>query len=323
MDISTTIGHTYFKTCLWNAAGPRCTTLEELDTLSQCDANGAIVTKTCTLDTREGNVFPRVVCEDGSMSINSVGLANKGIDAYLGWIEDYKRDPSSKPVFLSVGGLSMKENKELLRKIRYANVQPDFVELNVSCPNLEGCSIVGYDFDSLKQYMNLLTINIGLMRSKGIKISCGVKLPPYFDEKSFMEVSSLLNEFSDLDYITTINGVPNCLVVDTYTEDPVIKPKEGYGGVGGSITKPIGLANVSKFRKYLDSRIKIIGCGGICTGEDAFQYLLCGADAVETATQFLHEGESCFDRILKELQQIMREKEYENLKTFRGKLAKK
>jgi len=83
INLETKLGPRTFKTCLWNAAGPRCTTLEELKVLTDCFYVGAVLTKTCNLEKREENVFPRVdhsKSEDmHSYSINSVGLANMGI----------------------------------------------------------------------------------------------------------------------------------------------------------------------------------------------------------------------------------------------------
>lgn len=317
ISIKTKISDILFQTCLWNAAGPRCTSKEELDILVECEGGGAIVTKTCTLKQREGNVFPRVCCTDPSVSINSVGLANEGIDMYLEWL---KTSSSTKPVFLSIGGLDIQENKELLRKVRMSDTKPHFIELNVSCPNLLGKSIVAYDLDRLKQYLNLLTINIKLMHDEGVDIGCGVKLPPYFDRSDIFKVAEIINSFEEIDYVTTINGVPNCLIVDTESEEAVIKPKKGFGGVGGGISKPIGLSNVAKLRENLRENISIIGCGGVCTGEDVFQYILCGADAVEIATQFLYEGEKCFDRISAELKKLMKSKGYTHINQFKGKI---
>jgi len=94
-NLETKIGPKIFKTCLWNAAGPRCTTAEELKILRECRFVGAVVTKTCTLDKREGNIFPRIdhsKPEDvHSYSINSVGLANMGIHQYIEWISKEKK----------------------------------------------------------------------------------------------------------------------------------------------------------------------------------------------------------------------------------------
>lgn len=322
-DVSTTIGDVTFKTCIWNAAGPKCTTVEELCELRDCQHSGAIVTKTCTLSSRKGNIFPRVHSTKGeegnSVSVNSVGLANIGIDGYLDWIREQKLTEHPKPIFLSIGGLSLEENKELLDRIKHSPYKPDFIELNLSCPNLEGCGIVGYDFDAAKQYLDLLSVYVNEMRKENT-IQCGVKLPPYFDVKSFETVCGMFNKFvGEIDYVTTINGVPGGLIIDTETEDSVIKPKGGFGGLGGTITKPVGLANVAQLRRRLDEKIEIIGCGGVKSGKDVFDYLLCGAKAVEIATQVLIEGLDCFERIINELKVLMDRKGYNDLEDFRGK----
>ena len=325
-DVSTRIGDITFETCVWNAAGPRCTNIHELCELRDCQYSGAVVTKTCTLEPREGNAFPRVYSkksdEGNSVSVNSVGLANIGIDGYLHYIREQRLIEHPKPIFLSIGGLSVGENKELLEKISYSPYKPDFIELNLSCPNLEGCGIVGYDFEAFKQYLNLLAVNVNKMRETSI-IKCGVKLPPYFDEKSFETVCGTLNMFvGEIDYVTTINGVPGCLVIDIETESSVIKPKGGFGGLGGTLSKHVGLANVAKLRRGLDEKIDIIGCGGVRTGGDVFEYLLCGATAVEVATQLLIEGTECFERIIEELKEIMDRKGYNTLNDFRGKFLR-
>lgn len=320
VSVSASIGSVDFENCIWNAAGPRCSSVEELKILEDCTSNGAIVTKTCTLKMRMGNSFPRVYSDahttKGTISVNSVGLANLGIDEYLEYIRTRE---TSKPIFLSIGGLSLRENKDLLTKIRLQEVKPDFIELNLSCPNIENSGIVGYDHDNLKRYLTTFTIQIGLMKADGVVVSCGVKLPPYFGKRDFDAVAAILNTFKeDIDFVTTINGVPGGLVIDIVTERSMIKPKGGMGGMGGTIVKPIGLANVAQMRRRLSPEIKIVGCGGVKTGADVFEYILAGAEAVEVATQFLIEGVECFERILGELVLEMKTKGYRSLEDFRG-----
>jgi dihydroorotate dehydrogenase (fumarate) len=150
LRIKTQIGELKLENCIWNAAGPRCTSLEELNELMDSKYSGAIVTKTCTLKQRKGNVFPRVRCEEPSVSINSVGLANEGLDMYLDWIKNAKK---KKPVFLSISPFSCDEVEVFFQKIADAELHPDFVELNVSCPNLIGKSILAYDTGALLTYL--------------------------------------------------------------------------------------------------------------------------------------------------------------------------
>ena len=117
-----------------------------------------------------------------------------------------------------------------------------------------------------------------------------------------------------------MNTIGNCLVLDTETESALISPKGGFGGIGGGFTKPIALANVYQLRQRLDPSINLVGVGGVRTGEDAFQLILCGADAVQTATTHWLEGPACFDRIATELSAIMTAKGYSSIGDFKGKL---
>ena len=118
-----------------------------------------------------------------------------------------------------------------------------------------------------------------------------------------------------------MNTIGNCLVVDTETESALIAPKGGFGGIGGGFTKPIALANVAQLRARLDSCIDIVGVGGVATGDDAFQLILCGATAVQVATTHWLEGPGCFDRIAAELSAIMERKGYSCIDDFKGKLS--
>ena len=120
--------------------------------------------------------------------------------------------------------------------------------------------------------------------------------------------------------MVTMNTIGNCLVVDSDTETALISPKGGFGGIGGGFTKPIALANVAQLRERLDPSIDIVGVGGVKSGEDAFQLILCGAAAVQTATTHWLEGPTCFDRITAELSAIMATKGYASLAEFKGKL---
>ena len=103
-------------------------------------------------------------------------------------------------------------------------------------------------------------------------------------------------------------------------ESVVIKPKDGFGGIGGDFIKPTALANVHAFYKRLNPSIQIIGTGGIRTGKDAFDHILCGASMVQVGTALQKEGPAIFERLTKELHDIMAEKGYNTIEDFRGKL---
>ena len=100
----------------------------------------------------------------------------------------------------------------------------------------------------------------------------------------------------------------------------VIRPKNGFGGIGGEYIKPTALANVHAFYQRLKPEIQIIGTGGVLTGRDAFEHILCGASMVQIGTTLHKEGVSAFERITAELKAIMEDKGYASLEDFRGKL---
>ena len=98
----------------------------------------------------------------------------------------------------------------------------------------------------------------------------------------------------------------------------MIRPKNGFGGIGGEYIKPTALANVHAFYQRLNPEIQIVGTGGVLTGRDAFEHILCGASMVQVGTTLHKEGVGAFDRITAELKAIMEEKGYQSLEDFRG-----
>ena len=128
-----------------------------------------------------------------------------------------------------------------------------------------------------------------------------------------------MNQFP-LTYVNSINSIGNGLYIDPKSDSVVIKPKDGFGGLGGEYVKPTALANVRAFYTRLNPEIKIIGTGGIRNGQDAYEHLLCGATMLQIGTELHKEGPAIFDRITKELAVIMEEKGYDSIAEFRGKL---
>jgi dihydroorotate dehydrogenase (fumarate) len=108
-------------------------------------------------------------------------------------------------------------------------------------------------------------------------------------------------------------------VIDTESESVVIKPKDGFGGIGGDYVLPTALANVNAFyRRCPDKRV--IGCGGVKTGEHVFQHLLAGASLVQVGTALQEEGAGIFARLNTELAALMARKGYASIEAVRGKL---
>lgn len=305
IDLSTVIAGVPLDSYLMNASGPKCTTWEELQVIGH-SASSAIMTKSCTMEFREGNPEPRY--SDLPLgSIQSMGLPNLGYKAYLEMVPNLKA--LGKPVVVSISGFSIADNIEMVSAFQKSDV--DLIEVNFSCPNIPGKAQVAYDFEQVEAALVELTV----LGNKPI----GIKLAPYFDMSHFIAMADILKKFP-VKFITCVNSIGNTLIIDPETESPIIKPKGGFGGLCGDYIKPIGLANVRAFRELLPDDVQIIGVGGIKNGVDAFEYLLAGADAVQIATCFEKEGASCFKRIEDELKAFMNKKGYKALADAKGKL---
>lgn len=306
VSLATTIAGCPLASCLYNASGPLCTTAQELDKIGG-STSGAILSKSATLEKREGNPEPRYV-ETSWGSINSMGLPNEGYQYYLDYAQ--RARDFGKPYFMSVSGMSLEDNMAILKAVADCE-RIHAIELNLSCPNLPGKPQTGYDFAQSRILLD--------KAFEHVKQPLGVKLPPYFDLPHFEMMAAVLNDFP-LSFVTCINSIGNGLVVDAETESVVIKPKSGFGGIGGDFIKPTALANVRQFYTLLRTDIAIIGCGGVRTGLDAFEHILCGASAVQVGTQLMREGTGCFARIAGELAEIMQSKGYKDIASFKGQL---
>ena len=145
--------------------------------------------------------------------------------------------------------------------------------------------------------------------------------PPYLDGPHFEKAAEVLNKYKGMvNYVASINTIGNAFAVDLAAEMPVISSKGGFAGLSGKAVKYTALANVRKMRELLDESIDVVGVGGIESGEDAFEMILCGASAVQVGTCHWTEGPKCFDRICEELKTIMKEKGYSSVDDFKGKL---
>jgi dihydroorotate dehydrogenase (fumarate) len=304
-DLSTTIAGVRFPTCLMNAAGALCVTEEELRCLGHSRA-GAIITKSMTVEPRTGNPEPRYYGFPGG-SINSMGLPNLGYAAYAKLIPTLKE--FGKPVIASVAGFCEADFVKIATVINES--RPDLIEVNLSCPNIAGKPQIGYDVEDSERVLQQVR--------RVITVPMGVKLPPYFDPVHHEKMARVIERVG-VEFLSLINSVGNGLVVDPERESVVIKPKGGFGGLGGPLIKPVALANVRAFWKLFEGRIPIIGVGGVVTGTDAFEHLLCGASAVQVGTVLVEEGVGAFERLARELSAVLIQKGYASPAACRGKL---
>jgi len=312
------VGGIELNCCVYNAAGPRTISSEDLIEIGKSHS-GAILSKSATLLSREGNEMPRSISNidlgggtcQGSM--NAEGLPNRGIDYYISSAMTEKLSVYEKPYIVSIAGLSLEENMEMIKMIEGVEGIAG-IELNLSCPNVAGKPITSYDFEQLKNVLKAVT-------SLSNKKPFGIKLAPYLDMQYFAKVVSIIAKFP-INYIVTSNCLGNAMFVDYDLECVSIAPYRG--GLAGGYIKHVALSNVHMLAQLLREvgreDIDIVGVGGVATGKDAFELILCGAKAVQIATTHWHEGPTCFNRIASELESIMKQKGYSTVDEFRGML---
>ena len=319
-SLKTTVGGVPLSTCIYNASGPRSGTAAALSKVCSSRAGG-VLAKSATVAKQTGNPQPRTFhAPNGLASFNSEGLPNNGIDYYINeeTIDECMASDPHKPYMVSISGKSLKDNLEMLQRIAKSPSLSKIkaVELNLACPNVIGKPIIAYDFDQMKDILGQVTKAI-----KGTGIVLGIKLPPYLDGPHFQQAADILNQFkSSVAYVASINTLGNSLVVDMHSEAPVISSNQGFAGLSGAAVKYTALANVRKLRVALSDSIDVVGVGGVHSGQDAFDLILCGASAVQVGTCHWTEGPKCFDRICSELEAIMQSKGYSSIDDFKGKL---
>lgn len=301
MSLKTQLVNVELSSPIYNASGCYCYTKDQLLELNNSDA-GAVLTKTCTLNPRKGNEHPKYF-ETELGSINSNGLENSSYEYY--------KDLNTcitKPYILSVTTLEMDNALHILDD--YNSFKPKaLIEMNVSCPNIKNSPQVAYDFDKFEDSLRLIF-------ERNISLNLGLKLSPYFDPFHITKVADIVTTYP-VKFLTCINSYGNGLVVDTETLKPVIKPRRGLGGIGGSYCKPIALSNIYQFYSLLDD-VQLIGCGGVETGQDVLEYVACGATAVQVGTHLIKTGTKCFTTINNELETLLTKKNVKNIMDLKG-----
>lgn len=238
----------------------------EFEKIVDLNRIGAIVTKGLSREPIAGNPAPRLWHTEGGM-INSVGLQNVGVPAFI-------RDKLPKlrnysvPVFANVFGYAVDDYLEVIRALEDAQGIAGY-ELNVSCPNTErGGMFFSSDPD-------LLTDLVSRAREVAHRPMI-VKLSP---NVACIEPFAQAAERSGADAISLVNTFVG-FAIDPATRKSRIGA--GYGGLSGPAIKPLALRFVSQAAQAV--KIPVIGMGGITTGEDAVEFLIAGASAVQVGT---------------------------------------
>lgn len=300
VNIEMTFLWTKFSSPIFNASWPDCTTLEELEKIWESKSS-AIMMKSATYLPREWNPKPRYKnIEYGS--INSMWLPNLWYKTYIDFSKKLKKE-FNKPVFASVSWMCMWDFPKMVKEFQ-ENSEVDFIEVNLSCPNVIWKPQIAYDFEATEEILSLVED----LWDKPIWL----KLPPYFDPSHTNQMAEIIKKHPKIKFLTCINSVWNTLFIDPEKEEVVIKPKWGFGGLWWKYVKPVALANVRAFYKLLWDKVKIIWVGWIYNWKDVFEFLLAGASLVQIWTAFAQQWVWIFEKINNELSNYLDKKWYKN-----------
>jgi dihydroorotate dehydrogenase (NAD+) catalytic subunit len=264
---------------------------------------GAIICKGTTLKPREGNKQPRLV-ETASGVINSIGLQNIGVKAVIkekapvwaGW---------RVPVIVNIAGDNVADYGELARELDGVKGVSG-IEVNISCPNVNaGGAAFGASPDCAAEVMKTVRAATSLPLL--------VKLTP--NAADIAGVAKAV-EAAGADAVSLVNCFKG-MAIDISQRKPVIA--NGTGGLSGPAIKPLALALVYAVAGAV--KIPVVGCGGITTAEDALEYIMAGASAVQVGSATFSNPRASLD-IVEGLERFMEKEGIKSLKEIIGAARK-
>ena len=257
---------------------------------------GAAVTKSIGSSERKG-FDPPVVYSDNDFTINAIGLSNPGIQNYGDEIKIALH--AGKPVIGSIFGQSPEEFAELAKRME--NYGASGVELNLSCPHVNGYGMeVGSDPE-------LVTAIVEEVKSK-INIPVYAKLSP-----NTSDMIRQANAASKCDGYVLINTL-KAMKIDINARMPVLS--NIYGGLSGKSIKPVGIRYVYEVKR--ETGKTVIGVGGINTVEDAIEYIMAGASAVQIGSVVSSRGISIFRELSEGFRNYMEKNSVEKVEDLVG-----
>jgi len=265
-DLRIKIGSVVFNNPIFVASGTYGYGTE-VSELADITVLGAIVTKSVTRYPREGNPPPRIV-ETPSGMLNSIGLANIGVEAYIKKMIPLYEELKT-PIIMNIAGSTEDEYCEILELTELVSSNIVGYEINISCPNVNaGGMEFGVDCDLTEQ----LTTRLRKLTDRLLIM----KLSPNVTDIAAIGVAA---EKGGADALSAINTLVGMSINTTNKKSNI---HYGYGGLSGPAIKPVGLACVHKIYQAVD--ISLIGIGGITSADDVLEYVLAGAAAVEVGT---------------------------------------
>lgn len=239
---------------------------EEYASFLDLEKIGAIVTKGLSLKPKAGNPTPRIA-ETVSGMLNAIGLQNVGIDDFIKFKLPFLREVNT-PVIVNFFGNTLEEYGEVAERL--ADIpEVDGVELNISCPNVKKGGIVfGTEPEAASQVVSLVR--------KKIDKPLIVKLTPNVTD---ITVMARAVEEAGADAICCINTLTG-MAIDVKTRRPRLANLTG--GLSGPAIRPVAVRMVYQVAQTV--KVPVVGVGGIACAEDALEFLIAGASAVQVGT---------------------------------------
>jgi len=240
---------------------------------------GALVIKSTTLEPRLGNPKPNVT-ETSAGWMNAIGLTNPGIEAVMAdrlpWLATHYPD---LPIIGSVAGSTFAEYVAVAQRLTQApNVHA--LEINISCPNV---AAGGLAFGTDPELVQDLVAQVVAVTTKPVY----VKLTPNVTDITVIAQAAIAGGASGLTMINTLTG----LQLDLTTRQPTLS--NGTGGLSGAAIHPLAVRMVHQVRAVTD--VPIIGVGGVMRPEDAIEFFLAGANAVQVGAATYGNPCACRD----------------------------
>lgn len=265
---------------------------------------GAVTSKSCSLEPRRGHPNPAVLPWEAGL-INAVGLANPGAAEERTILREAQLGlrPLGVPLIASVFGSSPDEYALAVELI--AEAEPDIIELNISCPNVQ--SEFGYPFALEPEAAAAVTRAVRRVFHGKLLIKLSPNAP---------DIVAVARAVADAgaDGLTAVNTLGPGMLIDTHARRPILANK--VGGISGAALRPIALRCVYDITQAVP--LPVIGTGGINSGEAALQMLMAGATAIGVGSALAYEGDAVFSRLAYELSALMTVEGFSSIEALRG-----
>jgi dihydroorotate dehydrogenase (NAD+) catalytic subunit len=274
---------------------------EEYQSLIDLNKLGGVVTKSVTLEPREGHAPPRT-CETPCGMLNAIGLANVGVEEFIKEKLSFLTSLETR-VIVNVAGSTVQEYVEVVKKLN-GTEGIDMLEINISCPNVkEGGIAFGSKVKSAYECIK------AVRESSSYPIIA--KLSPNVTD--IVEIADVVQE-AGADAISLINTLVG-MAIDVEKRRPVLANVSG--GLSGPAIKPVALAMVWKVAQAV--KVPVIGIGGIMSTRDALEFILAGASMIQVGTGNFVDPQTSL-KIVNGLSEYCKKKEIKKITDLMGKL---